>query len=1303
MIQFGCDEKKDSSSSEPSQTIDDGFEDKEKASVDESEVTDESNTTGAGTLAISTCPNPNDLCISGTISIDLEDNGEEIAIEGVVVEVEDDPSVTATTTPTGAFVLAIPAPTETTLSLFVDEEIRKKYEKYKSKNFNVIGRYEKNGKRYAKRIPNLTFLGGNILDLGALKLEETGAIQGTVSLADGANPLGIDVYIPGTSFTAKASDTGSFFILYVPAGKYDLIYEKDGYYYEAIDGVLVRSKLVRNVSEVILQPIVVDTEPPMVPTPSPIAGELTNDPSPTLSWSESSEDTAYYELQVDVLSSFNSTNLRSFTDVKLLEQEVVPQLHDGLWYYRVRAIDYSNNTSEWSIALTVNIDTQPAGVPVTNLFPSPTNDATPTFTWKEVTGASGYRIQIAEDDQFVDVVVDDNSLTSVNYTPSEEVDERLYFWRLASLDSAGNQSDYSLPKQFEVDTSLPDPPQLDPISTPTNNNTLTLTWTPVTGANRYRIQIDDSPLFTSPQVDESNTSGTSFTTPLLPDGKWYLRVAALDLASNQSGFSLISEVVVDTTAPSSPTLTNVAPDPNNDKTPLLRWHEGIGGFASFEIEIDTEASFTTPIVSDVVTNKYLQVSNVLPEGAIHWRVRQIDHAGNPSTWSSSGYTLQSSAIKIYKIDETLVTFYCNSFAHNGATLRCLYSPRSAGNKPAIYKWHNGIWSTDYYPNKYGIWQYSLDGEVAALAENYAEPRFYFFKNNQWNTHTPTTNPAASAQSSLTRGEDGIVHYFYYSYGGDLIYQKFDPANEISETSTVYGLGSGGGYPNATINGSNYPEVLYWDFNFNKISLAEYDGANWNTSDTGLPNYTSHYWFSENIRYSLVGSNIYKESAPGTWNQYSSFYSVVDDVRALGQETDGDLIGHTSGLKTMISGEIFGLSLWALGGGTFQGSGFTEYGHPMASISHSYLEGLKKYIISSYPITMIDSSSNQLGMHTSLSQDQSIKLISYTDETNQKLKAAYYNGETWNSEDVDLGILTGQYSSSAINAISNYLGVSYYDANLGNLKYAFNNNNAGWILEVVDSDTNVGQYTSLQINSSDHPRIAYYDVENGDLKYAAFDGASWALETIDSTGDVGQHTDLELTTGSQNAAIAYYNVINGDLKFAAWNGTSWDIETVDSTGDVGKYAALELRSDNDPVILYYDATNKKLKLAEKDSGSWTIQTINYVPKSPSPATSDYGQYCDLVIESDDDLHISFYDTTNTNLIYGYSDNTQWGFKIADGANVEDGNVVGESVYDFTGDVGKWSSIDLRQENGAPGISYFDETEGILKYLEGVVLY
>jgi ribosomal protein L40E len=209
-------------------------------------------------------------------------------------------------------------------------------------------------------------------------------------------------------------------------------------------------------------------------------------------------------------------------------------------------------------------------------------------------------------------------------------------------------------------------------------------------------------------------------------------------------------------------------------------------------------------------------------------------------------------------------------------------------------------------------------------------------------------------------------------------------------------------------------------------------------------------------------------------------------------------------------------------------------------------------------------------------------ISYFDFTNGDLKYATKSGSTWVPTTVDSTGYVGEYSSLVLDSSGNPR-ISYYDSTNGDLKYARWTGSA-WSVQPVDSIGDVGQYSSLVLDSSGNPRISYYDSTNGDLKYAAWSTQilppGWLINTVDYTGDVGQYTSIALDS-SGHSHISYYDKTNGDLKYL---GSSWFTYAVDSTGDVGMSSSLAFDSSGDPHICYLDRTNYDLKYASGQSAS-----------------------------------------------------------------------------------------------------------------------
>jgi GH18 family chitinase len=283
-------------------------------------------------------------------------------------------------------------------------------------------------------------------------------------------------------------------------------------------------------------------------------------------------------------------------------------------------------------------------------------------------------------------------------------------------------------------------------------------------------------------------------------------------------------------------------------------------------------------------------------------------------------------------------------------------------------------------------------------------------------------------------------------------------------------------------------------------------------------------------------------------------------------------------------------------------------------------------------TQIVDSTGDVGMDNSIVLDgKNNPHISYSDETNNSLKYAHWNGRSWHIQTLDNTVMVGRYTSIALDSID-HPHISYWDYTNDDLKYAYLHFSNSWHIQTVDSADGVGDYTSIALDSSDSPHISYHDETNCDLKYAYWDGSSWQIQTVDSTGWT-DFTSIALDS-SDNPHISYHDYDTGDLKYAYWDGSSWHIQTV----DIGNSTSLALDSSDNPHISY--VASGSLKYAYRDGSNWHIQTVDN--------SSNVGFYTSIALDSIDHPHIS-YSATNGSfnvLKYTYYSGDNWYIQTVD---------------------------------------------------------
>ena len=156
-----------------------------------------------------------------------------------------------------------------------------------------------------------------------------------------------------------------------------------------------------------------------------------------------------------------------------------------------------------------------------------------TLDWTAVSGASSYTVYW---DNSTGVSSSSTAITSVstdNYTHSSLDNGTTYYYKVATVDSAGT---VTLSSEVNAATPLPAP---DNLSASGANNTITLIWNSVSGATGYTLYWDNVSGIDSSDTAITSITNDNYTHNNMDNGStYYYKVAAV----NSSGTGTLSSV-----------------------------------------------------------------------------------------------------------------------------------------------------------------------------------------------------------------------------------------------------------------------------------------------------------------------------------------------------------------------------------------------------------------------------------------------------------------------------------------------------------------------------------------------------------------------------------------------------------------------------------------------------------------------------------------------------------------------------------------------------------------------------------------
>ncbi len=252
--------------------------------------------------------------------------------------------------------------------------------------------------------------------------------------------------------------------------------------------------------------------------------------------------------------------------------------------------------------------------------------------WGETVRTNSYNLQVATDEDFSNLIVDEEELTSTSYEVTNLEFRTTYYWRASGTNLAG-RGEWSEGWNFST-LDVPDPPALvspedDDENLPT---TLEFHWNETEETDHYTLQIATDAGFSGTVVDVEEITETSYeVTGLEYETTYYWRVSGSNAAGRGEWSDVWQFATLD--VPTAPEL--VLPEDGADNVPVnfeFQWSE-TERTDHYTLQIATDTDFSNIVinVSEIASTSY-QVNGLEYETTYYWRVSGTNAAGQ-GAWS----------------------------------------------------------------------------------------------------------------------------------------------------------------------------------------------------------------------------------------------------------------------------------------------------------------------------------------------------------------------------------------------------------------------------------------------------------------------------------------------------------------------------------------------------------------------------------------------------------------------------------------------------------------------------------------------
>lgn len=509
---------------------------------------------------------------------------------------------------------------------------------------------------------------------------------------------------------------------------------------------------------------------------------------------------------------------------------------------------------------------------------SPENEATgvvllPKFEWQAVGGADSYILHVSHDDQ----MVIEQQVESTSFIPSKNLSETTgYYWRVRAVKKE-KKLDWSKMKSFTTkevaSESLPAPT----LVTPENDATGValqpgFEWKAIEGADKYIVHVSQG----DQMVIKQEVDGTNFTPSknLSEETSYHWRVRAVQ---NGTGGDWSGTNSFTTKAESTPVppVTLISPTDGAGNQPIsvtLEW-EAISNIGEYKIQLATDNSFSSVVVSNVAANTYYEVSGLANSQSYYWRV-QATGDGDSGNWSSVwSFTTE---------DQQNLNDGGSTTAERDA-LMALYESTGGdywannsgwGQGDPSDSWHGIQVNSQGQVTRIDLFNNNLNGQLPASIGNLKNVRYFNVKGNK------LSGPIPSEIGNMSSLEVLILQGRTYDIGGTIKEPNMDNMDQLDYHQGKY-------YSNKNEFSGSIPTTIG-----NLSNLKIFELSNAKNIVGPIPTEIGNLSNLEGIY--LSGNNFSGETLPSSWGNLSAIKHIYIEGAGL----TGSIPSSWSNLTTL---------------------------------------------------------------------------------------------------------------------------------------------------------------------------------------------------------------------------------------------------------------------------------------------------------------------------------------------------------------------------------------------------------------------